>query len=129
VERKEKERGREREGGREGGAGCAHSRPAGRCPRKTVNQRGRNCSTEKHSGESNQPLCAQVSQPTPPFPAPPFPQHNPNNPQIMGGPRVLNDEPDFGTFGGEEQRYGDNKGGGWGGGGGVADDGPDPGAA
>eukprot|EP00752_Nemacystus_decipiens_P004895 g4454.t1 len=51
---------------------------------------------------------------------------------IMGGPRILNDEPDFGTFGGEEQRYGDNKGGGWGGGGGrVAedDDGPSPGAA
>ncbi|CAM9110554.1 unnamed protein product [Pylaiella littoralis] len=43
---------------------------------------------------------------------------------IMGGPRVLNDDPDFGTFGGEGQRYGDKKGGGWGGGGGVADDGP-----
>lgn len=44
--------------------------------------------------------------------------------QIMGGPRVLNDEPDFGTFGGEGQRYGDKTGGGWGGGGGVANDGP-----
>ncbi|CAM9421314.1 unnamed protein product [Scytosiphon promiscuus] len=43
---------------------------------------------------------------------------------IMGGPRVLNDDPSFGTFGGEEQRYGDKKGGGWGGGGGGGDDGP-----
>lgn len=35
---------------------------------------------------------------------------------------MLNDEPDFGTFGGEGQRYGDNKGGGWGGGGGAAEE-------
>eukprot|EP00904_Undaria_pinnatifida_P001117 jgi/Undpi1/11005/HiC_scaffold_30.g13305.m1 len=41
---------------------------------------------------------------------------------LMGGPRMLNDEPDFGTFGGEGQRYGDNKGGGWGGGGGAAEE-------
>lgn len=40
----------------------------------------------------------------------------------MGGPRERNDDPDFGTFGGEGQRYGEFRGGGWGGGAGVATD-------
>ena len=43
--------------------------------------------------------------------------------QLVGGPRELNDDPDFGTFGGEGQRFGDIGGGGWGGGAGVDDDG------
>ncbi|CAM9130294.1 unnamed protein product, partial [Ascophyllum nodosum] len=42
---------------------------------------------------------------------------------LVGGPRELNDDPDFGTFGGEGQRFGDIGGGGWGGGAGVDDDG------
>lgn len=34
----------------------------------------------------------------------------------MGGPRTRTQDPDFGSFaGGEDQKYGGNKGGGWGG--------------
>ena len=83
----------------------------------------------KHLHMTHAPLPSLPSLPSPPLPSPPLPSPKC---QLVGGPRMLNDEPDFGTFGGEEQRYGDNKGGGWGGGGGrVAEEegGANPGAA